>query len=180
MDKGVHHGVSYKLKVLGEIGTTQAQRKILYNLDKEKRRLESLGISPSSALLASRMGVKEEEVEEVSLRLSHSDLSLDAPLHEKGEDTVMDTIESGEDVEEIASNHEKTETLSRKIKDFKDSLNDRDSFIFDRRILAEEPEALDRIGARFNISRERVRQLEAGIMNMFRASLEKDRAALGY
>lgn len=165
---------------LVKVATTQARRKIVFNLDKERRKLESVGISPTPQLLADKMGVKKEEVEEVSLRLSHSDLALDAPIHGQDGDTVMDTIESGENVEEIVSNRQESEMLSRKIRDFRANLGYRDSVIFDRRILSEEPETLDQIGARFNISRERVRQLEAGIMNTLKASLEKDRAALGY
>ena len=165
---------------LVKVATTQAKRRIFSNLNKEKRKLESMGIYPTPELLAKNMGVKKEEVEEVSLRLSHLDLQLDAPLHGEDGYTVMDTIASGENVEEIVSRREESEILSRKITDFKANLDYRDSVIFERRILAEEPETLDEIGARFNISRERARQLEARIMNTLRTSLEEYRVALGY
>jgi RNA polymerase sigma-32 factor len=164
---------------LVKIGTTQAQRKLFYGLNRERRKLESLGIDPSTRRLSSTLGVKEAEVEQMTQRLGHTDISLDTPLHDESSDTVMDTIANDDNVEEIVSRNEESEVISQKVLEFRGGLNDKEAFIFDRRILAEEPETLQEIGTKFNISRERVRQLEIRVMKRLRRSFEGERAALG-
>src|SRR5918996_4129048 len=64
-----------------KIGTTQAQRKLFFNLQKEKERLETEGFTPGPRLLAQHLGVKEEEVVEMEQRMSARDLSLDTPMN---------------------------------------------------------------------------------------------------
>ncbi len=164
---------------LVKVGTTQGQRKLFYGLNRERRKLESLGIYPSPKLLSSSLGVKETEVEEMTQRLSRTDLSLDTPLNDESSDTVLDTIANEDNVEEIVSRSQESEVISRKILEFRKGLNDKEAFIFDRRVLAEEPETLQEIGGRFNISRERVRQLEVRVMKRLKRSFEEDRVALG-
>jgi len=164
---------------LVKVGTTQGQRKLFYGLNRERRKLESLGIYPSPKLLSSSLGVKETEVEEMTQRLSRTDLSLDTPLNDESSDTVLDTIANDDNVEEIVSRSQESEVISQKIVEFRKGLNDKEAFIFDRRVLAEEPETLQEIGGRFNISRERVRQLEVRVMKRLRRSFEEDRVALG-
>src|SRR3989449_3990807 len=62
-----------------KIGTTQAQRKLFFNLQKEKEKIEAQGFRPEPKLLAQRMGVKESEVREMQERMGQSELSLDQP-----------------------------------------------------------------------------------------------------
>jgi RNA polymerase sigma-32 factor len=145
---------------LVKVGTTQSQRKLFYSLNKEKQRLESLGIHPEPKLLADGLGVKEQEVKEMQQRLTCTDISLEAPVHVESDDTLMDTICSDENVEEIICRKQESEMASKQIKKFKNTLNDKEIFIFDHRILAEEPQTLQEIAVRFLISRERVRQIE--------------------
>lgn len=140
---------------LVKVGTTQAQRKLFYRLNGEKRKLEALGIYPSPKILASTFGLREREVEEMEKRLSYTDVALEAPLHDGSGDTLMDTIGSDQDVEEIVSERQKSSFLSQKLKSFKATLNSRDRFIFDNRILAEEPMSLQEIGGSYQISRDR-------------------------
>jgi len=64
---------------LVKIGTTQAQRKLFFNLRKESDRLETEGFAPQPKLLAQRMGVKESEVREMQERMAQSEVSLDQP-----------------------------------------------------------------------------------------------------
>jgi len=68
---------------LVKIGTTQSQRKLFYKLNKEKQRLEAIGIFPAPRLLASNLDVKEQEVEDMEKRLSYTDISLETPIHDK-------------------------------------------------------------------------------------------------
>lgn len=153
---------------LVKIGTTQGQRKLFYRLNKEKQKLEALGIYPAPKLLASNLDVKEEEVEDMQKRLAYTDLSLDSPLHDESDDTILDMMKSGENIEEVITEKEKREILAAKIAEFKLTLNDKESFIFNNRILAEEPLTLQEIGEKFQISRERVRQVENKVLKKFK------------
>src|SRR4029077_11727900 len=69
---------------LVKIGTTQAQRKLFFNLKKETDRLEAEGFAPQPLLLARRMGVKESEVREMQERMAQSEVSLDQPTGGEG------------------------------------------------------------------------------------------------
>lgn len=153
---------------LVKIGTTQSQRKLFYRLNKEKQKLEALGIYPAPQLLASNLDVKEEEIEDMEKRLAYTDVSLEAPLYEEGEDTVMDMIKTDENIEDVIADKERGEILSGKVMEFKKTLNEKEVYIFEKRIMAEEPMTLQEIGAKFKISRERVRQIENKVLNKFR------------
>ena len=100
---------------LVKVGTTQGQRKLFYKLNKEKQKLEALGIYPAPKLLASNLDVKEEEVEDMQKRLAYTDVYLDTPVSEDSEDTVMDLMKSDENIEEIISEREKAGILSKKM-----------------------------------------------------------------
>lgn len=153
---------------LVKIGTTQSQRKLFYRLNKEKQKLEAIGIFPAPQLLAGVLDVKEQEVEDMQKRLFYSDISMETPLNDESDDTVMDMIKSGKDVEEIVSDKEKNEILSSKVVEFKKSLNNKELFIFNNRIMTDEPLTLQDIGTKFDISRERVRQIENKVLKKFK------------
>jgi len=159
---------------LVKVGTTQSQRKLFYRLNKEKQKLEALGMFPAPALLASNLDVKEEEIEEMQKRLAFTDVSLDSPIHDESDDTIMDMIKGGDDVEEVVSNKEKREILSRRVKEFKKDLNDKEVFIFEQRIMAEEPLTLQEIGQQFKISRERARQIENRVIKKFKERFQNE------
>ena len=162
---------------LVKVGTTQSQRKLFYGLNKEKRKLESLGVYPSPKILAVSLGVKEGEVAEMQQRLASLDLSLETPVHDESDDTIMDLMSSDENVEEIVSASEESDIISRKIVQLKSTLNDKEAFILDHRVISEEPETLQEIGARFQISRERVRQIEGRVVKKLKESFREERTA---
>ena len=153
---------------LVKIGTTQSQRKLFYRLNKEKQKLEALGIFPAPQLLASTLDVKEEEIEDMQKRLAHADVSLGSPLHEESDDTIMDLIKTDENVEEIVADKEKNEIITGKVAEFKKTLNEKELFIFENRMLSEEPLTLQEIGTKFRISRERARQIENRVLKKFK------------
>ena len=161
---------------LVKVGTTQSQRKLFYRLNGEKQRLEAIGIYPTRKLLASNFGLKECEVEDMEKRLSCSDTSLDVPVYDGSEETQMDRISSNQDVEEIISCHHRFAVLSKMINKFKATLEDRDRYIFDHRVIAEKPMSLRELGDSYNISRERVRQVETKIIKRFKAHLQESLA----
>jgi RNA polymerase sigma-32 factor len=160
-----------------KIGTTQAQRKLFFNLQKERERLEAEGFSPEPKLLAQNLGVKEEEVVEMTQRLTSRDLSVDAPLDGDEEDsaTLLDFMadKRGTAEEEVASN-EYRELISEKMAEFAKTLKGKEQVIFAKRLLAEEPLTLQEIGDQYGISRERVRQLESRIKKKLKEYLLRE------
>jgi len=147
-----------------KIGTTQAQRKLFFNLQKEKDRLEAEGFTAEPKLLAERLDVKESEVIEMEQRLGGRDLSVDAPVDAGEGASMLDFLPSkGLNAEEEVANAESRELISRKVKEFGETLTGKDKVIFDARLMAEEPLTLQEIGDRYHISRERVRQIEERI-----------------
>jgi RNA polymerase sigma-32 factor len=152
------------------IGTKDSQRKLFFSLSKEKEKLERSGIIPSTEVLADNLDASTVEIEDMEMRLYHGDVSLEAPQHGDGE-TLMDTIGSGEDVEETMIEKDHTEKLHKRLGDFKKKLSERECFIFDNRIMAEDRLTLREIGERFSTSRESVRQLQARISKNLAKSL---------
>ncbi len=157
-----------------KLGTTQAQRKLFFNLQKEKERLEREGIVPAPKLIAQRLAVKESEVIEMEQRMSSRDLSVDQPSNdEEGGATLLDVLSgTTQGPDEQVANAEFRHEVSEKIRAFGETLKDKEKVIFTERLLAEEPLTLQEIGDKYGISRERVRQLEERLKRRLRAYLE--------
>jgi RNA polymerase sigma-32 factor len=153
-----------------KIGTREAQRKLFYSLNREKKKLERSGIIPFTEVLADNLHVSTVDIEDMEQRLYHGDVSLEAPQHGDG-DPLMDTIGSGEDIEETLIAKDYMEILHKKLGDFKELLNEKERFILDNRIMAENPLTLREIGERFNTSRESVRQMQAKISRNLASNL---------
>jgi RNA polymerase sigma-32 factor len=148
---------------LVKVGTTENQKKLFYGLQKEKKRLEAKGILPVPQLLANNLDVKEEDIEDMEKRLTLTDVSLDQPLYESGEETMLDMVKTNENIEEVVEEREKRKIADRRIAEFRAMLNERELYIFEHRIMTDEPLTLQEIGDHFNISRERARQIEKGL-----------------
>lgn len=165
---------------LVKIGTTQGQRKLFYRLNKEKQKLEALGVFPAPQLLASTLDVTEEEVESMQKRLAYTDISLETPVNEEGDDTLMDMIKTGDNVEEIVTDREMDSMLSERVAEFKKDLNEKELFKFEHRIMTDESMTLQEIGEKFKISRERVRQIENKVLNRFKARFKQELKELDF
>jgi RNA polymerase sigma-32 factor len=150
---------------LVKVGTTENEKKLFYGLGKEKRRLEAKGIIPVPQLLAKNLDVKQEDIEDMEKRLSMTDVSLDQPLYEEGEETMMDMVKTDSNIEDLVEEREKKKIAARKIAEFRNMLNERELYIFEHRIMTDEPITLQEIGDHFGISRERARQIEKGVSN---------------
>jgi len=158
---------------LVKIGTTQAQRKLFFNLRKETERLEAEGFTAQPLLLAQRMGVKESEVREMQERMAHSEVSLNQPVREDETAELLDVLPDNSDTPEEAAAHDEWRTFAReKIDQFASTLKDKDLEIFQSRLLSEDPPTLQEVGARFGISRERVRQIEAQLKKRLKLFLK--------
>ncbi len=157
-----------------KLGTTQAQRKLFFNLQKEKDRLEREGFVAGPKLLADRLGVKEKEIIEMQQRLAASDLSVDTPMRDGEDATMLDVLRSdAETAEEAVADAEFRKVVGERIREFGRTLKDKDRVIFDHRLLSEDPMTLQEIGDRYSISRERVRQIENRVKRKLKAHLEQ-------
>lgn len=164
---------------LVKIGTTQAQRKLFFNLKKERDRLEQFGFKAAPQALAAALDVKESEVVEMDQRLSGRDESLDQPVSEDGKQTREMTLpDEQQPVDEQLADNEFARIVRRKLRAFRETLNepgaDKEAFIFDRRLMSETPLTLQEVGEHFQVSRERVRQLEARLVGKIRAYLKEE------
>jgi len=136
---------SYMLKYildnwrLVRVGTTNVRRKLLFNLQKEKERLEREGFAPTTKLLAERFGVDEEEVIDVDASLGAADVPMDAPLSAGGTQTPADTLGHDQTPEQHVVSKMFKETLQEKIEAFKEDLKPVEQEILEDRVLSESP-----------------------------------------
>ncbi|PIE62194.1 MAG: RNA polymerase subunit sigma-70 [Desulfobacter postgatei] len=158
-----------------KIGTTQGQRKLFFRLKKEKQMLIEQGFDPKPKLLSQRLGVSEQEVVDMDQRLANWDLSLDEPLKDDSKTERIEFINVDSDSsEDRLAKKEIEDILYTKVDEFKKNLNERELDIFERRIFSDSPETLQQIGEVYNISRERVRQIENNIIKKMKAYFKKD------
>jgi RNA polymerase sigma-32 factor len=169
---------------LVKIGTTQAQRKLFFNLKKESDRLEAEGFTLQPKLLAQRMGVKESEVREMQERMAQSEISLDQPTSPGGDEenggSLLDAIpDSSSNPEEATARAEWRDFAKTQVQDFAQTLEGKDLEIFQERLLADDPPTLQEIGTRYGISRERVRQIETALKRRFKTFLQERASDIG-
>lgn len=161
---------------LVKLGTTQAQRKLFFNLNKERARLAAMGIEPTHEEIARRLEVKESEVQQMDLRLSAADSSLDMPVGDSDgkQASRLDLLPSGTSgPDELTENAQLMSLLSEHLHTFRETLSGKDLQIFDERMIAEDPKTLQQLGDSFGVSRERVRQIEARVAGKLRVFLEQ-------
>ena len=162
-----------------KIGTTQAQRKLFFNLQKEKEKLEAEGVTPGPKLLAQRLNVKEDEIVEMEQRLASRDLSVDVPLGENDEATLLHFLpDDKQSPEEQFAETQYQNLLRDKMESFAGTLKDKELVIYRERLLNEEPVTLREIGEKYGISRERVRQIEERVKRKLKTFLSKEMADL--
>ena len=163
---------------LVKLGTTQAQRKLFFNLRKEKEKLEAAGYAPEAKLLAERLDVSEAEVREMDGRLASGEMSLDTPVgrDDEGGASHLDMLESPSDTrpDVAAEGDEFRALLRRKLDVFQETLAGRELTIFQERLHAETPLTLQEIGDKYGISRERARQLEKRLTDKLRVFLRQE------
>ncbi len=160
---------------LVKIGTTQAQRKLFFTLHKEKQKLISKGFNPKPKLISQETGISEREIVNMNQRIEGNDVSIDAPV-KSGSDTEWANFfrEPGESAEERLAKKEFKDLVQVKIVEFKKRLNQREHDIFERRIFSEQPATLRELGGFYEISRERVRQIEQAILKKLKKFLIRE------
>jgi len=158
---------------LVKIGTTQAQRKLFFKLNQAKKKLQGLSArNPEFAEIAESLNLKEAEIAEMDLRMSNRDLSLDAFVSDEGETSFIDSIAyEGEDQEQQLIRKEENALVRMNIAGALAKLSDREKYIIRNRVMADDPVTLQDIGDKFNITRERARQIEKEALRKMRAAI---------
>ena len=159
---------------LVRVGTTNARRKLLFNLKKEKERLEREGFDPSTKLLAEHFGVDEGEIIDVEASIGAFDISFDTPTHPDSSMTPAQSLSDGKSLEKGAEIGQFREILQQKIEGFKSELKPVEIEILEKRILSESPQSLQEIGDQRGVTREAVRQSEQRLLKKFRIYIEEE------
>ncbi len=172
---------AYMLKFIMEnwklvkIGTTQTQRKLFFNLAKERDKLISQGFNPEPRLLAERLDVKEREIEEMSQRLGGGEVSLNSPVGNNGKEAYGSFLPDPQvAIDEQLFERQNRELLLAKLEEYRGRLSGKELDIFDNRIMAENPVTLQMLGDKYDVSRERVRQVQERIVNNIKKFLTQE------
>ncbi len=152
---------------LVKMGTTSAQKKLFFNLRKAKSKLGALeegDLRPENvAIIATQLGVTEKEVVDMNRRLSGGDASLNVMVGSDGDSSTQwqDWLED-EDSDQAGDYAEKDELDTRRelLMQAMAVLNDREKDVLMQRRLSDEPVTLEDLSERYNVSRERIRQIE--------------------
>ncbi len=158
------------------IGTTANQRKLFYQLQRQKEELEKMSSPENVRLLSIKLGVPEDEVLEMAKRLTSRDVSLDKPAnaHDEGA-TPLSTLLKKEDgslpLDEQMALDEQLSLLMKAIAELRSQLTEKELILLEERILSDEPLTLQEIGDKYKISREAVRQTEARLMKKIKEAM---------
>ncbi|MDH3360017.1 MAG: RNA polymerase factor sigma-32 [Desulfobulbaceae bacterium] len=158
---------------LVKIGTTQAQRKLFFSLNKEKKLLESQGFKPEVKLLAERLNVKESEVIEMTQRMDGWDVSLESPVRNDSSDEQKNFFpDRSASVEDNVAEIEIKDRIADLMLRMGTMMNEKEVAILAGRLLTDDPLTLQDIADQFHISRERVRQIEANLLKKMKTFIE--------
>jgi len=165
-----------------KLGTTQAQRKLFFNLRKEQERMLSQGFEAAPKLLAERLDVTEQDVREMDQRLSNDEFSIDAPVLGAQDETRQThgdrLVQSGAPVDEQLADKELRRIFKEKLEEFGKTLTaEKDKYLFENRIAPRDdrdPMTLQQIGDLWGVTRERARQLEARLTDRLRDFLRRE------
>ena len=151
---------------LVKMGTTAAQKKLFFNLRKAKSEISALeegDLHPDQVhLIATRLGVLDEEVISMNRRLAGPDASLNAPLRSDSESEWQDWLADDAAVSQetqVAETEERTIRMEL-LQEAMTELTDRERHILTERRLRDDPTTLEELAAQYGVSRERVRQIE--------------------
>ena len=171
---------------LVKMGTTANQKRLFFNLRKLKGKIQALedgDLRPDQvAEIATKLNVSEEEVVSMNRRLS-GDASLNAPIKAaEGESGQWQDwlVDESEDQESLLIRQDELENRRAMLASAMDVLNDREKRIFQARRLSEDPLTLEELSGEFDISRERVRQIEVRAFEKVQSAVRKaahDRAS---
>ncbi|MFN3454772.1 MAG: RNA polymerase factor sigma-32 [Pseudobdellovibrio sp.] len=158
------------------IGTTANQRKLFYQLQKQKQELEKMSTSENIHHLSEKLGIPEDEVAEMAKRLSDRDVSLDKSNDDESPGLSLSNILKKDDgslpLDEQLALAEQLKYLKDAIEKVQSQLTEKEKIILEERVLSDEPLTLQEIGEKYKITREAVRQNEARLINKIKTTLQ--------
>jgi RNA polymerase sigma-32 factor len=159
---------------LVKLGTTQAQRKLFFSLNKEKKVLEAQGFKADPETLASRLDVKSSEIIEMNSRMNSEEISLESPVGPDSEAEKKDFVVSeGPSIEDDLCQKDMKKRVHNLLNKLSSSHNEKEKMILERRLLTDDPLTLQKISEKFGISRERIRQIESNLLRKMRKYIEE-------
>lgn len=158
------------------IGTTANQRKLFYQLQRQKEELDKMSSPENVTLLSHKLGIPEDEITEMAKRLSSRDVSLDKPSNSEDDSaTPLSTLLKKEDgslpLDEKMALDEQLTLLMNAVQGLRASLTEKEIILLEERILSDAPLTLQEIGDKYKITREAVRQTEARLMKKIKAAM---------
>jgi len=158
------------------IGTTQNQRKLFYQLQKQKERLDSVEFETNIDKISEKLGIPVDEIRDMAQRLSQRDVALDKPVFEDSPTSYGDLQNdtSSLNLEDKVGREEEVSILKKKLEELRPDLNEREKILLEERILNEEPLTLQEIGEKYGITREAVRQAEVRLMKKIKSKMGVD------
>jgi RNA polymerase sigma-32 factor len=162
---------------LVKMGTTAAQKKLFFNLRRLKGQMQAIedgDMQPEQVEKIARvLGVPEQDVVSMNRRLTAPDHSLNAPIRMDGEGEWQDwLVDDADSQEEAIGDHEEMTGRRALLATALKTLNDRERHILIQRRLKDDPTTLEDLSQQYNISRERVRQIEASAFEKLQPSMK--------
>lgn len=160
---------------LVKMGTTQAQKRLFYRLRSEQKKLEQMGLVPQQnvPLLASKLDVREKDIQEMDQRLGQGDLSLNAPTtFDDQKDHLQSLADPNELPDETLGDAEQRELFRKILGQFADTLEGREKEVFSQRLISESPMTLQELGDKYGVTKERARQIEEQIKKKLKAYMQ--------
>jgi RNA polymerase sigma-32 factor len=166
------------------IGTTANQRKLFYQLQRQKQELEKMASPENVALLSHKLGIPEDEVSEMAKRLTSRDVSLDKPSSSDDESaTPLSSLLKKEDgslpLDEQLALEEQLSLLMNVVDKIRSGLTDKEKILLEERVLSDEPLTLQEIGDKYKITREAVRQTEVRLMKKIKDAMSSSMTSSG-
>ncbi|CAN7197131.1 RNA polymerase sigma factor RpoH [Phenylobacterium sp. LjRoot219] len=162
---------------LVKMGTTAAQKKLFFNLRKAKSEIAALqegDLRPEQvSLIATKLGVLDEEVISMNRRLAGGDASLNSPLRADSEAEWQDWLvdENTPSQEHVVAETQEKNIRMSLLEEAMTELSDRERHILTERRLKDEPTTLEELAAQYGVSRERVRQIEVRAFEKLQKSM---------
>jgi RNA polymerase sigma-32 factor len=164
--KAMIHDYILKFFSTVKIGTTKLQKKLFYGLNKITREehVEDENMDIRSQVISTRLSVDQKQIEDIISRLSSRDQSLDRPIATDSDISFLDFLaDAGLNPEDRFIEKERTENENNHIQAALSTLSAREKDIAEHRLMADNPLTLDELGNKYNISKERVRQIENAV-----------------
>ncbi len=167
----------YILKFFSQVklGTTKLQKRLFYGLNRlaAEEDVADGNINERTQAISARLDADPQQVEEIITRLTYRDQSLDTPLAEDSDSSFMDLLaDAGLNPEDHVIETERTGFVNHRIRKALGDLTDREQEIAKHRLMTDNPLTLEDLGKQYNISKERIRQIESNVKTKLRKALE--------